>query len=155
MIGFSLRDAVDKVAVKCFKTAFGRMLGITTYQKERSVFQSVSWDATQVTETAIVSPVGEGSLEITDLVIHTDKANGGTVKVHFDDGTNEEVILTSILTDLPARLNAHFIGKVQGWQGATLYYTVAGANSTGAITVVYIKHNKANSLPYSEWNARR
>jgi len=155
MLGFSLRDAVDKVAVKCFKTAFGRMLGTTTYQKERSVFKAVSWSTAQVAETALVDSRGNGSIEITDLVITTDKVNLGTVVLHWDDGTNEETVITTSLSDLPIRLNMHFAGKVQGWQGASLYYTVAGANSTGAITVVYIRHNKANSLPYAEWNARR
>lgn len=155
MLGFSLRDAVDKVAAKFFKTAFGRMLGTTTYQKERSVFKSVSWSAEQVAETALAAPDADGSIEITDLIVLTDKVNLGTVVLHFDDGTNEEVIVNTSLSDLPIRMNAHFVGKIQGWQGASLYYTIAGANSTGAITVVYIKHNKANSLPYAEWSARR
>jgi len=151
----AIADAVTKVAVKTFKTAFGRMLGTTTYQKERSVFKAVSWSAEQVAETALVDSSGDGSIEITDLIITTDKANGGTVVLHWDDGTNEEIIITTALTDLPIRLNMHFVGKVQGWQGASLYYTVAGANSTGAITVVYVRHNKAGSLAYAEWNARR
>lgn len=155
MIGFSLRDAIDKVAVKCFSTAFGKMLGTTTYQKEHSVFQSVNWSAAQVAETAICSPDGDGSLELTDLFVHTDKSNLGTLKLHFDDGTNEEVLLYAVLSDLPARLSAHFVGKIQGWQSASFYYTVAGANSTGVVTVAYIKHNKASSLTYSDWNARR
>jgi len=155
MLRLSIADSITKAAVKTFKTAFGNMLGTTTYQKEYSVFQAVNWSAAQVTETVLVDAGGNGSIEITDLIITTDKANGGTVIVHFDDGTNEEVIITTVLTDLPIRLNMHFVGKVQGWQGASLYYTVAGANSTGAITVVYIRHNKAGSLPYAEWNARR
>lgn len=155
MLGFSLRDAVDKVAAKFFKTAFGRMLGTTTYQKEHSVFQAVNWTNAQVSEAALCSPDADGSLEITDLIVLTDKVNLGTVVLHFDDGTNEEVIVNASLSDLPIRMDAHFVGKIQGWQGAALYYTVAGANSTGAITVIYVKHNKANSLPYTEWNARR
>ena len=156
MIRLSIVDAATLVAVKTFKTAFGRMLGVTTYQKERSVFKSVSWKAAQVDKTALAAPEADGSIEITDLIITTDKTNLGTVVLHWEDaGEVAETIITTVLSDLPIRLNMHFVGKVQGWQGASLYYTVAGANSTGAITVVYVKHNKIDSLPYAEWDARR
>jgi len=155
VIRLAIVDAITNVAVATFKTTFGRMLGTTTYQKERSVFKAVSWSAAQVAETALAESDADGSVEITDLIITTDKVNLGTVVLHWDDGTNEETIISTVLSDLPIRLNAHFVGKVQGWRGASLYYTVAGANSTGAITVVYVKHNKAGSLAYADWNARR
>lgn len=151
MFGFSLRDAVDKVAAKFFETSFGRVLGISTYQKERSCWQSVSWtDA--VAETALVSPKGDGSIEICDILITAEKKAGGSIKVHFDDGTNEKDVVKSTVADGTVNVASNFAGKVQGWRSAILYYTIVGTY-TGSILVTFVKHNKANSRTYEDMAA--
>ena len=146
MLGISLRDAVDKVAIKCFKTAFGRMLGTTTYQKERSLWQAVSWEAA-VTETALVSPDADGSVEICDIFITAEKKAGGSITIHFDDGTNEKDVVKSTVADGVLNVATNFLGKVQGWQSAILYYTIVGT-FTGSILITFVKHNKAQSKTY-------
>ncbi len=148
MVSLSLRDAVDKVAAKFFPTSFGRMLSITTYQKEKSLWNSVSW-AAAVDETALASPDGDGSIEISDMVIAAEKKAGGTITIHFDDGTNEKNLVVTEVDDGIVNLPMHFAGKLQGWQSASLYYTIIGT-FTGSIIVTFVKHNKANSKSYTD-----
>jgi len=148
MLGFFLRDVVDKVAAKFFRTSFGRILGVSTYQKERSLWQSVSWTAA-VAETALVSPEGDGSIEICDILITAEKKAGGTLTIHFDDGTNEKDVVKSTVADGTLNVSANFQGKVQGWQSAVLYYTVVGTY-TGSILITFVKHNKKNSMTFNQ-----
>jgi len=148
MLGFSLRDAVDKAAATFFKTSFGRILGVSTYQREKSLWQSVSWtDA--VAETVLVSPDGDGSIEICDILVTAEKKQGGSIKIHFDDGTNEKDVIKSTVNDGTLNVAANFQGKAQGWQGAVLYYTIVGTY-TGSILITFVKHNKAQSKTYSQ-----
>jgi len=44
---------------------------------------------------------------------------------------------------------ASFVGKVQGWEGASLYYTIVGTYS-GSILITYVKRNHADSISYDE-----
>jgi len=148
MVPISLRDAVDKVAARFFQTSFGRILGITTYQKEKSLWNSVSWTAA-VSETALVSPDGDGSIEICDILITAEKKAGGTLTIHFDDGTNEKDVVKSTVADGTLNVAANLQGKVQGWQSAILYYTVVGTY-TGSILITFVKHCKEDSLSYDE-----
>lgn len=148
MLGFSLRDAVDKVAALFFRTSFGRVLAVSTYQKEKSLWQAVSWTAA-VEETALVSPDGDGSIEICDILITAEKKAGGSILIHFDDGTNEKDIVKSTVADGVLNIATNFAGKVQGWQSAILYYTIVGT-FTGSILITFVKHNKAQSKTYSE-----
>ena len=148
-----LKDSGTGKAYVSFKTAFGRLFGVTTYQKEKSVFKSVIW-AAAVSETVLVSALGDGSIEVTDILVSAEKKNGGSLLVHFDDGTNEVTLLKASVDDSAYNIAAHFQGKLQGWQGANLYYTVVGTY-TGSITIVYIHHNKENSMTYGDWDAGR
>lgn len=148
MLGFSIRDAVTKRAVVCFKTSFGRMFGTSTYQKERSIWNNVNW-AGAVSETALAAPDGDGSVEICDLIISGEKKSNGTITIHFDDGTNEKNVVRISVDDAAAYLSMNLTGKVQGWRAATLYYTVVGT-FVGSITITYVKHDKEDSKSYAE-----
>ena len=148
MQGIGLRDVVDKAAALFFRTSFGRVLAISTYQKEKSLWQSVSWtDA--VAETALVSPDGDGSIEICDIFITAEKKAGGSLTIHFDDGTNEKDVVKSTVADGTINIASNFSGKVQGWRSAILYYTVVGTY-TGSILVTFVKHNKRQSKTYEQ-----
>lgn len=147
-----LIDSATGKAIESFKTAFGRMLGISTYQKEKSLWQSVSWDAA-VEETALVSPIGDGSIEICDIQITAEKKSGGSITIHFDDspdpGGNTKDVVKSTVADGVLNIASNFIGKVQGWQGAVLYYTVVGT-FIGSILITFVKHDKAHSKTYAK-----
>ena len=149
----NLVDSATGYFYESFKTAFGRLFGVTTYQKEKSVFKTVIW-AAAVSETVLVSALGDGSIEITDILVSAEKKNGGSLVIHFDDGTNEATLLKASVDDSAYNIASNFQGKVQGWRGANLYYTVVGTY-TGSITIVYIHHNKENSMTHGEWDARR
>lgn len=148
-----LRDAVDKVAAKFFKTSFGRLLGITTPQKVHSRWQSVSWTAA-VSETALVSPDGDGSIEICDIFITAEKKAGGSITIRFADGVvgafvNTKDVVKTTVADGTVNVAPSFQGKVQGWQTATLYYTIVGTY-TGSILITFVKHKKEDSKTYNE-----
>lgn len=149
MLGFSLRDAIDKVAAKFFKTSFGRILGTTTYQKEESKWQSVSW-AAAVSKTALVSPIGDGSIEICDIQITAEKKAGGSITIHFEDSdTNTKDVVKSTVADGVLNIASNFAGRVQGWQSAILYYTIVGT-FVGSILITFVKHNKEDSISYTQ-----
>lgn len=147
---FSLAEASGKI-LESFQTSFGRLLGTTTYQKERSLWQSVGWTAA-VSETALVTPDGEGSIEICDIFITAEKKQGGTLTLHFDDspspGGNEKVVVASKVDDGVINVAANFAGKIQGWQGAVLYYTVVGTYA-GSILITFVKHDRDHSKTYA------
>ena len=149
-----LAGSLNKV-LQQFKTHWGYALHTLNYRQVHGKWQAVSWSAGQVAKTALVTPSSKGSIEITDLIISTDKQNGATVILTFEDGTNIETIVNGILTDGPLQLNLAVAGRFQGWRDAILYYTVAGANSTGAITVGYVRQGADNTENYSVWNSRR
>ncbi len=146
MIGIILRDAVDKVAAKFFETSFGRILAVIPPQKIHSRWHSVSWTAA-VAETALVSPDGDGSIEICDILITAEKKAGGSIKLHFDDGTNEKDVVNTTVADGTVNIAPSFQGKVQGWRSAILYYTIVGTYK-GSILITFVKRNKADSLSY-------
>jgi len=154
MWAVQLVGALGKV-VNQFLTPFGYALSVLNYRQKYGVWKSVSWTSTQVAKTAIATPVKGGSIEITDFFFMATKVASGTVVVTFEDGTNTETLATLLLTNEAVRMSHQVQGRMQGWRDAVLYYTVAGANSTGAITVGYVKHDKANSEDYATWNGRR
>ncbi len=146
--------ALEKVAGQ-FLTPFGYALSILNYRQKHGVWKSVSWSSATVVKTPIATPVEGGSIEITDLLFMATKSASGTVVITFEDGTNTETLVTLLLTNEAMRMTHQVQGRMQAWRDAILYYTVAGANSTGAITVGYVKHTKENSEDYSVWNSRR
>ncbi|KKL57539.1 hypothetical protein LCGC14_2234410 [marine sediment metagenome] len=156
MWAIQIVGSLNKVLTQ-FKNTWGYALSVLNYRQVHGQWQAVSWSAGQVAKTALITPTDKGSVEITDLIISTDKQNGATVMLTFEDGTNAETIVNGILTDGPLQINHPVSGRFQGWRNAILYYTVAGANSTGAITVGYVKHGAGarETEDYSAWNSRR
>lgn len=149
MIKASLIDRATDNILESFRTAFGRLLATTTYQKERGLWTSISWtDA--VAETVLVAPDDDGSIEICDIMLASEKKAGGTIRLHFEDSVpNEKDVISVSIADGSATVAANLIGRVQGWQGASLRYTIVGTHA-GSVLVTFVRHNKANSKTYSE-----
>ena len=147
---FNLADAAGKILESC-KTSFGRLLCVTTNQKEHSLWNSVSWTA-GVTEAVFIAPDGDGSIEICDIMITAEKKAASTITLHFDDspspGGNEKVVVSFSLADGSFVTSANFAGRIQGWQGAVLYYTIVGTH-IGSILITFIKHDKDHSKTYA------
>ncbi len=132
-----------------FKTHWGYALHTLNYRQVHGLWQSVSWTAA-VVKTPLVSPDGEDSIEISDILITAEKKAGGSITIHFEDAAaNTKDVVKSTVADGVLNVASNFGGKVQGWQGAVLYYTVVGT-FTGSILITFVKHGKENSIAYNQ-----
>lgn len=138
-----------------FKTYWGEALHVLNYRQVHGVWKSVGWSSETVVKTAIVTPSEGGSIELTDLIIATDKTTNATVVITFEDGTNTETLITGDTTNDSLVLSLSVAGRLQAWKNASLNYTVAGGNSTGSIIVGYVRREPADTEDYSVWNSRR
>ena len=146
--------ALEKVFEQ-FLTPWGYAMSVLSYKQKYGQWRSVSWINAQVTAAAIATPIAGGSIEITDIIITALKTSAGTVTLTVSDGTNTETLVTLLLTNEAVRLTHAVQGRMQGWRDAVLKYTVADANSSGSLTIGYIKHSPDSSEDYSVWNSKR
>lgn len=147
---------IDKATGKILavaSTAWGKVLCVQSPGKEFGVFKSTALGA--VATTKIAEPDGDGSVELTDLILTTEKKAAAIITIQYNDGTNTATVLTAYVADAPVNIGMNFAGNWQGWQGAWVEVDVAGAAALGSIALGYIKRLKADSLVYAEWNARR
>jgi len=103
----------------------------------------------------VVTPIGNGSITLTDLIVSFEKKTSAEVTLQFNDGTYTEIVWFGDMQDAPLNLAIGFVGKWQGWQSAYLEIVVAGAGLDGSIAVGYTKISHKQSLPYTEWNSLR
>ena len=148
-----LAGSLNKVFQQ-FLTHWGYALHVLNYRQVHGVWKSVTWTTTG-TAKAIATPAKGGSIEITDIFFSALKASGSTVTLTLTDSTHTETWLTVLLTNEAVRLNHAIQGRMQGWRNAIFKYTVTGTNSSGSITVGYVKHDSDDSEDYSVWNSRR
>lgn len=146
--------SLNKVITQ-FRNTWGYALSVLNYRQVHGQWKSVIWSSEQVAATAIATPMPRGSIEITDIFFSALKAAGSTVTLTFTDGTNTETLITVLLTNEAVRLTHSVQGRMQGWRNAIVKYTVADANSSGSMTIGYIKHDEVSSEDYSVWDARR
>lgn len=150
----ALVDRVTSNAAKFYQTTFGTVLATTTNQKQQGVFKAQKFTTT-TTGTTLAAPDGDGSIELTDLIISFEKKNTAEITIRYNDGSNTETIWFGDATDGLINIAVSFQGKWQGWKGAYVEVVIANAALDGSIGLGFIKHNEADSLSYSEWNARR
>ncbi len=130
-----------------------RVLLITDRKAHYGVFKSTALGA--VATTILGEPEGDGSVELTDLIVSAEKKTAGVITVQFNDGVNTEPVSTSYTADAPVNFAIGINGRWQGWQGAWIEVAVTGAAALGSVGVGFIKNLKADSLDYATWNARR
>ena len=139
-----------------FKTHWGYALHVLNYRQMEGKWKSVSWSGTTVVKTALITPKSGESIEITDLIIATDKVQNAVITLEFGDGTNTEYLIIGNTTDAPLIINHAVAGRFHAWEDAILYYTVAVGSSTGTILIGYIRHGTGLlTLPYEAWNSYR
>lgn len=129
------------------------ILAVSSPQKEHGLFFSTTLGA--VATTILATPTGEGYIELTDLIITTEKKTAAIVTIQFNDGTNQEIILTAYCADAPVNLAIGFSGGWSGWQGAYVEVDVAGAAALGSVAIGYLKHVETFAPTYTEWVERR
>jgi hypothetical protein len=92
-----------------------------------------------------------------DLIVSSDKANGGTITIQFNDGTYQIALAVFQVTDAPISLAMTFGGRWQGWEDSWLELVTATGSVAPTVTVScgYLKIPQINTLPYDEWDSLR
>ena len=122
----------------------------TSGPQRHGVFKAAT-STTQGT-TSIVNPDKLGSIIVTDLLVTTNKAANGILKLLFGDGV-VAVNIAIFPVDLAVNQNIAFVGLFRGWQDASLKMNTSGATFDATVTVGYMK--APNGLPFDEWDALR
>jgi hypothetical protein len=131
----------------------GRVLLITTIPENYGMFKSAAFTVQGTTQ--MITPTGNGSVQITDLLVTFEKKGSAVVTLNFHDGTNTVTIFKGTVTDAPMNFSSNFKGRWQGWQGAHIDVVTSGADVIGNVAIGYILYPTIGSLPYSEWNSLR
>ena len=130
-----------------------RVLVTTTEQKDHGLFKAVTLGA--VATTRLATPSGDGYIELTDLIITTEKKTASILSIWFYDGTNKETIIQAYLADSTVNLSIAFTGGWSGWRGAYVEVDMAGAAGKGSVALGYLKHTETFAPTYTEWIERR
>jgi len=128
------------------------ILVISNPQKIHGLFKAVTLGAT--TTTRLATPAGNGYIELTDLIITTEKKTASILSVWFFDGTNKETVIESYLADSTVNIAIAFTGGWSGWQGAYVEVDMAGAAGKGSTAIGFIKHVETFAPTYTEWLER-
>ena len=122
----------------------------TTPMLAHSQFNSVS-ASTAGTVTLTEAPA-DGSIILADIVISTEKRNGGSVTIQWNDGIRQILIFRAICTDAPVNQSISFNGRVQGWRDASLE-VVTVSTTVNTVFCSYAKYR--DGLPFDEWDSYR
>jgi hypothetical protein len=131
----------------------GRVLLTTTIPENYGMFKSAAFTVQGTTQ--MITPVGNGSVQITDLIITFEKKGSAVITLNFHDATNTVTFFKGTTTDAPINFSSNFKGRWQGWQGAHIDVVITGADVIGNIAIGYVLYPTVGSLPYSEWNTLR
>ena len=136
-----------------FEGTVHRILVISNPQKIHGLFKAVTLGA--IVTTRLATPKGNGYIELTDLIITTEKKTASILSIWFYDGTNKETIIQAYLADSTVNLAIAFVGGWSGWQGAYVEVDMAGAAGKGSVAIGFIKHVETFAPTYKEWVERR
>ena len=131
-----------------------KIIVVSNPQKIHGLFKAITFGAATST-TTLATPAGNGYIELTDLIITTEKRASAILSVWFYDGTNKETIIQAYLADSTVNLAIAFVGGWAGWQGAYVEVDMAGAAGKGSTAIGFIKHVETFAPTYTEWVERR
>lgn len=101
----------------------------------------------------VVSPVPDGAIQLTDLIITSGKSVAGFATLNWYDGTNT-VVLLKAEADYGIQLAIPFQGCWRGWKDAYVQLVVSAAFDV-TVAVGYIKVPPKRTLDYAAWDALR
>jgi hypothetical protein len=101
-----------------------------------------------------VTPSTGHCIQLTDLIVTSDKVNGATITLRFYDGTNTVNIFVADVTDAPCNVAIPFQGTWRGWEDARIELVTVGAVAT-TVACGYMHLGKDHVLKYDKWNALR
>jgi hypothetical protein len=110
--------------------------------------------ATYNNETAtLVTPLIDGSIQLTDIIVTSEKKLLGIVTVQFTDGVNT-VIIMKAEADSPIQIAHGFQGHWHGWRDAYIQVIVSAAFDV-TVALGYVRVPKELTITYNAWNALR
>ena len=130
-----------------------RVLLTETIAGHYGVFKTSAFTVAGTTE--LITPKGNKSIQITDLIVTFEKKNTATVAINFHDGTNTAPLFKATLTDAPVNMSSNFRGRIRGWNTAHIDVIIAGADAIGSVAIGYIIHPSEIGMIYEEWVAAR
>ncbi|KKM89231.1 hypothetical protein LCGC14_1250710 [marine sediment metagenome] len=136
-----------------FEGVVHKILVSSNPQKLHGLFKAVTLGA--VDTTRLATPKGNGYIELTDLIITTEKKTASILSIWFYDGTNKETVIEAYLADSTVNIAIAFTGGWSGWQGAYVEVDMAGAAGKGSAAIGFIKHVETFAPTYTEWVERR
>ena len=129
------------------------LIGVTTQPSVFGRFKTAS--LTETGNSIIVTPPGDESIVLTDLIVTAEKKNLGIDTLRFYDGTNTVDIIIASVADSPVNIAIGFQGCWQGWKDAYLQLVQTGANHYANVAVGYYFMPKETTHAYAEWNSLR
>jgi len=130
-----------------------KILVTSNPQKIHGLFKAVTLGA--VATTRLATPAAKGYLELTDIIITTEKKTASILTIWLYDGTNKETIIQAYLADSTVNIAIAFTGGWSGWQGAYAEVDMSGAAGKGSVALGFIKHVETFAPTYTEWVERR
>lgn len=128
----------------------GRQQVVATESELFGVFRATK--VTTASTTVVVSAPTGGRIQLTDLMLTTDKTAGSSVEVTFEDGTNTVSIILADSANAPVNLAIGFVGSFEGWVNARIEMITVN-NVTATLTLGYLKLK--GGLGFAEWDGRR
>ena len=127
-----------------------RLIITSSRAQQDGVFKSVTVSNDTVT---LVTPLTDGAISLTDLIVSSEKQVGGVVTVQFSDGSNT-VLIASAEADSPIGFASNFSGRWDGWKDAFIQVVVSAVfNAT--VSVGYFKLQPEETLAFGAWDALR
>jgi len=102
----------------------------------------------------IVEADGTNGLYLTDLLVSCDKVQGGTIRIYFSDGVDDENIMLITVSDAPVTFSMPFQGKWYGWKSCDLRIFEVG-KLDGCVSVGYFRTPEHKTPTHDEWIAER
>ena len=152
MLKINIVNSSDNTSVNFKKTMAGQALIVKQPEKIVGVFKSVTRSVAGT--TIITEPKENQAINLTDLIISTDRVQAATVTVQFTDGTNTIVIFSTNVSDAPANIAIPFAGKWRGWENARLELVTVNA-VTAIVALGYYHVDSEFSLTFEEWDSIR
>jgi len=130
-------------------------LGVMTYAEANGHFNSEVSTANETTE--MISVRSKDAFSLTDVIVQTDKANGGIVTLRITDGVETETLVSGSFNDAPISLALSVQGRMESWEGTWLELVTASTagNHTVTCTVGYFRVPEATARTYQVWDYER
>lgn len=150
MIKSVLTNISNGKALEVIESAGRQLLVVTNENFVNGTFRSVTHITANT--TIITSPLGDGAIALTDLIVSTDKVNNARITVSFTDDVEVIPIFNGFTTDAPINFAIAFSGKWDGWRNARIEMeTTLALKATVALG--YYRLDRGDQ--FSVWDSRR